>query len=1105
MLGELFQTVPRKPFMTTSVDPDHNRPNPNTQEVCGREGCSNDNSEPQSVAAASVDATKASMQEKLGEHESLLQTLGDNLPAGALYQFIMEPDGHRYYTHISNGIEKLLGISAKAILQDARVLLATYRVDDLVRLQQRVEESSATLTLYEVEMQRQLPDGTSCWIYERGQPRRLSDGATVWDGIYLDTTLRKTTQVALERYQLLAQKTRDIILFMQPDTGRIVEANVAAVEAYGYTHAALLTLRIHDLRDPATLSGLDQLLQQANATSLHYETRHRRADGSIFPVEINVCGADIDGQRVLLSIVRDVTSRKMAEEALWQNHALLQSVINGTPNGIYVRDLQGRYLLVNTMGAAIVGLTPEAMLGQSYAQLFPPEVVASIAAEDRRTLETDQIQVEEMVWQRAAETATLHSIRLPYRDWQGNVVGILNVTHDISDRKRAEEALRTSEARFRQLADTMPQIVWTCEVDGTLTYINAQWRAYSGMAFTESIDDGMWPALHPDDQVTNREQWRAALQSGKAYEAEVRLRRSDGEYRWFLERAVPVRNEKGTIQQWFGVSVDIDDRKRVERNQELLLALDAQIRPLADAESMMVAVASAVGQHLDVTGCLFVEIDSSQDRAIVHGDWQCEGGSVVGTYSFSALITPSMQAALLGGQTYVIDDVRTDPGTAGAAAFQALGMGALIAVPYIREEQWTAVLVVYNQTPRVWRAGETGLLETVAVRYWPTIEGAQVEAALHASEERLRLALDSGGLGIWEWQIATDQSTWNDQEYALFGLAPGTLITRELFASLIHPEDWPQFQRILHTAAVQCNDYKHEFRIIHPDGTLRWLSERAVAICHEQGQPIRILGINFDITERKMQEEALRQLNVELEKRVVERTATLARINEELARSNRELEEFNYAAAHDLKSPLRGIQHLVQWLSEDAAAVLPAPSQKHLSQLRRRVQRLEQLLDDMLAYSRIGRVQYAPETVKITDLMRDIIELLAPPPGFAIKVPTALPTLVTLRIPLETVLRNLLSNAIKHHHQPHNAHIHVDARKVGNAIEFSIRDDGPGIDPKFHERIFGMFQTLQPRDQVEGSGIGLALVKKTVESYGGQITVESVMGQGTTFRVRWPL
>ena len=1058
------------------------------------------------MTSARVDAEPMSSEQQLREREALLQTLGDNLPAGAIYQFMLEPDGRQYYTYVSNSIEVLLGISAKAILRDSSALLATYRVDDLAHLQQQVQASSTTLTLYEVEMQRQLPDGSFRWIYERGQPRRMPDGSTVWDGIYLDTTIRKTTQAALERYQLLAQKTPDIILFMRPDTGLIVDANAAAVEAYGYPYAELLTRRIHDLRDPTTLPGIDQLLQHANATSLHYETRHRRADGTIFPVEINVCGADIDGTRVLLSIVRDVTARKLAEEALWQNHALLQNVINATPNGIYVRDLQGRYLLVNTVGAANVGLTPEAMLGQSYEQIFSAETAADIAAQDRRTLETDQMQVEETRWDHAGETATLHSIRLPYRDWQGNTVGILNVTHDITDRKRAEEALRASEARFRQLADTMPQIVWTCEEDGTLTYINAQWRAYSGMAFAESLESGMWPALHPDDQAANRDQWRAALQSGEAYEAEVRLRRSDGAYRWFLERAVPIRDEKGGIQQWFGVSVDIDDRKRVERNQSLLLTLDAQMRPLADAENMMAAVVGTVGEHLPVTGCLFVEIDTKQDRAIVHRDWQRNAHSLVGTYPIASLITPAMQATLTGGQVYVIDNVATDPGIAATAAdFQAMDIGSLIVAPYVREGQWVAGLVIYSQHPRVWQADETELLETVVARYWPTIEGAQVEAALRASEERLRLALDSGGLGIWEWQISTDQSTWSDQEYALFGLATDTVITHELFAQLIHPADWPELQRILHAIITQCNDYTYEFRIIRPNGSVRWLAERGVAICNEAGQPIRILGINFDITERKTQEETLRQLNAQLEARVAERTATLARINEELARSNRELEEFNYAAAHDLKSPLRGIQHLVQWLSEDAAAVLPAPSQKHLTQLRRRVQRLERLLDDMLAYSRIGRVQYALETVELTALLYDIIELLAPPPGFVIEIPAALPTIVTLRIPLETVLRNLLSNAIKHHHQPQDAHIQVDAHRQAGQIEFSIRDDGPGIEPEFHERIFGMFQTLQPRDQVEGSGIGLALVKKTVESYGGQITLESMVGQGTTFRFLWPI
>jgi signal transduction histidine kinase len=260
----------------------------------------------------------------------------------------------------------------------------------------------------------------------------------------------------------------------------------------------------------------------------------------------------------------------------------------------------------------------------------------------------------------------------------------------------------------------------------------------------------------------------------------------------------------------------------------------------------------------------------------------------------------------------------------------------------------------------------------------------------------------------------------------------------------------------------------------------------------------------LEITERKRQERQLQELNASLEERVLERTKALAQANHALSITNRELEQFTYAAAHDLRTPLRGIANLVQWISEDAAPVLSPESQRHLDKLGGRVKRLEKMLEDMLAYSRVGRVRYQPETVDVQQLVQSLLDLLAPPFGFVLKAVGQLPTFAALRIPLELVFRNLLSNAIRHHHAPASGQVVVTVRDLDGWYEFCISDNGPGIDPQYHERIFGMFQTLKPRDQVEGSGIGLALVKKTVESMGGQIRMESALGEGTAFYFTWP-
>ncbi|MCC6457729.1 MAG: PAS domain-containing protein [Caldilineaceae bacterium] len=248
--------------------------------------------------------------------------------------------------------------------------------------------------------------------------------------------------------------------------------------------------------------------------------------------------------------------------------------------------------------------------------------------------------------------------------------------------------------------------------------------------------------------------------------------------------------------------------------------------------------------------------------------------------------------------------------------------------------------------------------------------------------------------------------------------------------------------------------------------------------------------------ESQVRAEEFRLLNETLEQQVDERTR-------ELRRSNQDLDQFAYIASHDLKAPLRAIDHLSTWVLEDVGHMLPHRSQEHLEKMRSRIKRMEGLLDDLLTYSRAGRYRGEARLVDANELVARVIDTVAAPDEFTVRVEGELPTLFTYPAPLETVLRNLVNNAIKHHDKPAGT-VRIWATEVNDMIEFAVADDGPGIDPAFHDRIFQMFQTLRPRDQVEGSGIGLAVVEKIVVSVGGKIQLESTPGNGATFRFTWP-
>lgn len=221
----------------------------------------------------------------------------------------------------------------------------------------------------------------------------------------------------------------------------------------------------------------------------------------------------------------------------------------------------------------------------------------------------------------------------------------------------------------------------------------------------------------------------------------------------------------------------------------------------------------------------------------------------------------------------------------------------------------------------------------------------------------------------------------------------------------------------------------------------------------------------------------------------------------DLKRSNSDLDNFAYVASHDLRSPLNVIRRLVSWVKEDCDAVLPAESKEDLAIVLSRVERMEKLLVDLLNYARIGKDYQEAVSINLHDFMVELLSLIDLPMGFVLKCDT-----IDIKVPeiaFNVVMLNLVSNAIKHHDSG-NAKIEVRAKVTDKGCVIMILDNGPGIEEKNRERVFKLFETLKPRDEVEGSGMGLSVVKKIVEHYGGSISVDANLPRGTKFIVSWP-
>ena len=293
--------------------------------------------------------------------------------------------------------------------------------------------------------------------------------------------------------------------------------------------------------------------------------------------------------------------------------------------------------------------------------------------------------------------------------------------------------------------------------------------------------------------------------------------------------------------------------------------------------------------------------------------------------------------------------------------------------------------------------------------------------------------------------------------------------------------------------AHQCDNFrnwaKNEVELLDKLGV-----QMAIAI--QQAELLNNLQSELKIREKV--ENTLLQKALELKwlnQELLEKTSLLRKRNQELDR-------FAYVTSHDLKAPLRAIANLATWLSEDLEGKIPEENQQQLGLMRSRVKRMDNLIQGLLDYSRVGRKKTVIKKIAVKDLIYEAIDSLSPPPEFEIVVSDSMPILETEAILLQQVFSNLIGNAIKYHPQQ-KGKIIVSVEEEENFYRFAVTDDGMGIAPQYHDRIFTIFQTLQARDTIESTGIGLSIVKKIVESKGGKIWVESQLGEGATFYFTW--
>ncbi|HEX2203843.1 MAG TPA: PAS domain S-box protein, partial [Longimicrobium sp.] len=604
--------------------------------------------------------------------------------------------------------------------------------------------------------------------------------------------------------------------------------------------------------------------------------------------------------------------------------------------------LDGRLLRVNGRFAEILGYSRSGLVGKRFQEITHPDDLAADVAEVEGLLrgERSGYAMEKRFLRPDGEAVWTDLTVALVRDAGGAPRHFVSVVQDIGARKRAGDALAESEARFRFLAEMIPQLVWSTRPDGYHDYFNARWFEYTGLTYEDTRGPGWNDVLHPDDRARSWARWEHSLQTGEPYSIEYRFRRHDGAYRWFLGLALPLRGEEGPIERWFGTCTDIEAQKDGERR-------------------------------------------------------------------------------------------------------------------------------------------------------------------LRETQERLEAALEASATGTFRWDIRTGALEWDAALDRLFGLDPlQTPRSLDAFVARVHPDDRARVGAAAERCRAEGAHFHEEFRVVRPDGTVRWLLDKGRTALGDDGLPRSMTGACTDITERKAAE--------------LEREALLAAAQAASQLKSR----FVADMSHEVRTPINAVLGYADLLELGVHGALTDVQREQVRRILRSARHLLALVNNSLDLAKIeaGEMSVLRVPVGLRPLCLAALEMAEPLAGarsLAVSDDTA---------PLEGVAAwgdedrvrqivvNLLTNAVKF--TPPGGAVRIAGRRAAGApegvvpgggaggwIAVEVADTGTGIAPEMQERIFMPFvqETGAERSGVHGTGLGLAISRTLARLMGGEITLRSAPGEGSSF------
>jgi PAS domain S-box-containing protein len=811
-------------------------------------------------------------------------------------------------------------------------------------------------------------------------------------------------------------------------------------------------------------------------------------DGTRIPVDVRTKNLP-DGRWV--AFVQDLRERlqvesdcHQAQASLQQSESRLESLSNNLPGMVYQYVLHpdgtDEFTYVSHRSQEIYEYPPDILIQNFdlvWGMIHPDDVERVHTVNLNSAQQHIPFNVEFRLLTPSGRLKWVQCISSPTPQANGDVLWD-GIVIDISDRKQYELALRQQEQQLQDLCDSMPQFVWTSNAQGELQYVNHRWVEYSGLTVEQSQNpENIAACYHPDDVQLAFQQWATALETKQPCEFEGRLRAFDGPYRWFLTRIVPVFDDQGQVLRWYGTSTDITEFRQAK----------AALQQSEDRYRMAVTSAKLGTWDWDLI------LDKLKWDAACKAMFGLSPEAESNIDVFYAALHPDDRDRV----TEVVQNVLMPDGSGFYdVEYRVTGIEDGI-------ERWIAAKgqVYFSPTGQPVRFIGTVLDITEIKRY--ESERQRAETQLRDRQERLEAALFAAGTGTFRWDIHTNALTWDENLDRLFGLPPGeTARSLDAFIQLVHPDDR---QGVIDRCARCVNegaDFDMDFRVVYPNGTIRWLSDKGKTFFDESGNPVYMTGACVDITDRKRAEAALQQQT------------------EALIQANRLKDEFLAVLSHELRTPLNPILGWTKLLKEQKLTSTKAA--EALNVIERSTKQQLSLVNDLLDASAIiqGQLNLEVNPVDLTVIVNTAIETVQ----FAAQAKDI--TVDALQIDSKTseamlvlgdsgrlrqVFWNLLANAVKF--TPEGGRVEVTLSRIINAnghhyAQVSITDSGIGISPEFLPWVFDHFR------QADGSmtrrhgglGLGLSIVRHIVELHGGTVTAASPgVGQGSTFTIKLPL